>query len=331
MPGRSYSSTAYKYGFNGKEKDDEVKGSGNTMDFGARMYDSRLGRWFAVDPKAAQYTSYSPYHAMYDNPIIVKDNDGEENIIVVGTDIGDGKNRTVKEGRQMREHFLYSAINNHYNELQKQGNGERTKILLFSTGDDKEDNRMKQIAFKNGVANSDIQIVKNADDIQKYIDNRIVYFHQKDPLTGVLLPNGIGFDLITDLIFVCHGSKEGALLRNPYTFHTGPNNEWIMNFDINRFFPPEDFSQTPSFTFEMCRKGSTQYNFVQTFMKNMGKGSAYSTEIEKSTEYFSLGKPTYHGGMVKTDSNGKESKHGSSSPKRSQDKSPDRKLFNPRF
>jgi hypothetical protein len=34
----------YRYGFNGMEKDDEVKnGKGNSYDFGARMYDSRLG------------------------------------------------------------------------------------------------------------------------------------------------------------------------------------------------------------------------------------------------------------------------------------------------
>jgi len=45
MPGRIASSEDYRYGFNGKEKDDEVKGSGNSLDFGARMYDSRLGRW----------------------------------------------------------------------------------------------------------------------------------------------------------------------------------------------------------------------------------------------------------------------------------------------
>jgi len=45
MPGRSFNSNSYKYGFNGKEKDDEVKGNGNSYDFGARIYDPRIGRW----------------------------------------------------------------------------------------------------------------------------------------------------------------------------------------------------------------------------------------------------------------------------------------------
>ena len=51
VPNRNYSSPAYRYGFNGKEKDDEVKGSGNSYDFGGRnIYDSRTGRFNSIDP-----------------------------------------------------------------------------------------------------------------------------------------------------------------------------------------------------------------------------------------------------------------------------------------
>lgn len=32
-------SKVYRYGFNGYEKDDEIKGSGNSYDMGARLYD----------------------------------------------------------------------------------------------------------------------------------------------------------------------------------------------------------------------------------------------------------------------------------------------------
>jgi RHS repeat-associated protein len=83
MPGRSFSSDSYRYGFNGMEKDDEIKGSGNSLDFGARIYDSRLGRWMSVDPLQAKYPSLSPYHAFADNPILVVDKDGKENIIYI--------------------------------------------------------------------------------------------------------------------------------------------------------------------------------------------------------------------------------------------------------
>ncbi|MCU7549877.1 hypothetical protein OCK74_12165 [Chitinophagaceae bacterium LB-8] len=40
----------YRYGFNGKENDNEVKGDGNSLDFGGRIYDPRLGRWHSTDP-----------------------------------------------------------------------------------------------------------------------------------------------------------------------------------------------------------------------------------------------------------------------------------------
>ena len=40
------------------------------------MYDSRLGRWMAVDPLKQLYQSYSPYNFCLNNPIIFVDLDG---------------------------------------------------------------------------------------------------------------------------------------------------------------------------------------------------------------------------------------------------------------
>jgi len=77
---------SYRYGFNSMEKDDNIKGEGNSYDFGARIYDPRVGRWLSRDPQAGKYTSWSPYHFGYNNPIITIDPNGEENIIVVNLD-----------------------------------------------------------------------------------------------------------------------------------------------------------------------------------------------------------------------------------------------------
>ena len=43
MATRAYSSGGYRFGFNGKEKDDEINVDGGSYDFGARIYDGRLG------------------------------------------------------------------------------------------------------------------------------------------------------------------------------------------------------------------------------------------------------------------------------------------------
>jgi len=61
MPNRHASSDKYRYGFQGQEKDDEVKGEGNSLNYKFRMYDPRVGRFFAVDPLTKKYPELTPY------------------------------------------------------------------------------------------------------------------------------------------------------------------------------------------------------------------------------------------------------------------------------
>jgi RHS repeat-associated protein len=79
MPGRSYSSgTLYRYGFNGKENDNEVKGTGNQQDYGMRIYDPRVGRFLSVDHITNQFPYFSPYQYAGNTPIWATDLDGGE-------------------------------------------------------------------------------------------------------------------------------------------------------------------------------------------------------------------------------------------------------------
>jgi RHS repeat-associated protein len=61
MPGRFFNSSDYRFGFNGQESDTEIKGIGNSLDFGARIYDPRLGRFLSLDPLASSFPYYTPY------------------------------------------------------------------------------------------------------------------------------------------------------------------------------------------------------------------------------------------------------------------------------
>ena len=83
MNQRTYTapSTDYKYGFNGMEKDNETYGSGNALDFGARIYDSRLGRWMSVDAMTSSKSGKSPYIGIGNAPIIYVDPDGKDEYI----------------------------------------------------------------------------------------------------------------------------------------------------------------------------------------------------------------------------------------------------------
>ena len=69
---------SYRYGFNGKENDDEVKGEGNQQDYGMRIYDPRLGRFLSVDPLTKDYPELTPYQFASNTPIQAIDIDGEE-------------------------------------------------------------------------------------------------------------------------------------------------------------------------------------------------------------------------------------------------------------
>ncbi len=59
-----------RMGFNGMENDDEVYGNNNALNFGARIYDPRLGRWMSIDYLTKAYAPISPYVYALDNPII---------------------------------------------------------------------------------------------------------------------------------------------------------------------------------------------------------------------------------------------------------------------
>jgi RHS repeat-associated protein len=80
---RSWSdaSREYRYGFNGKEKDFET--SSDNYDFGARIYDGRLGRWLSLDPLMKKYPNASNYLFSHNSPISLIDPSGK--VVIVGT------------------------------------------------------------------------------------------------------------------------------------------------------------------------------------------------------------------------------------------------------
>jgi RHS repeat-associated protein len=69
QPDRSYTLGNYRYGFNGKENDNEVKGNGNQQDYGMKVYDPRVGKFLSVDPITCQYPELTPYQFASNSPI----------------------------------------------------------------------------------------------------------------------------------------------------------------------------------------------------------------------------------------------------------------------
>jgi|GEM_PF-4525774 len=88
VPKRGYTlDKPYRYGFNGKENDNDVKVDfdgneipGAQQDYGMRIYDPRVGRFLSVDPLTPKYPELTPYQFASDNPIENIDLDGLEGV-----------------------------------------------------------------------------------------------------------------------------------------------------------------------------------------------------------------------------------------------------------
>ena len=86
QPERSWSTEKYRYGFNGKEMDNEVRenpttgtsGTGNHYDYGFRGYDPRSTRFLSVDPLTPDYPAWTPYAFAMNRVIDGVDLDGLE-------------------------------------------------------------------------------------------------------------------------------------------------------------------------------------------------------------------------------------------------------------
>ena len=149
----------YRFSFNGKEDDDETYGDGNAYDFGARIYDARLGRWMSVDGKFREIPNESPYVGIGNMPIKFYDPDG---------------NKIICEDKNTQKEVLKAINSQAVGKFDFNSKGEL--ILVSKKGDEKKyskyfrDQLMKAI---NDTENS--IIIKKADkaynpDTEKYKD-----------------------------------------------------------------------------------------------------------------------------------------------------------------
>ena len=93
LPNRNGSSDGYRYGFQGQEKDDEIKGEGNSVNYKFRMHDPRVGRFFARDPLEPEYPYLTPYQFSSNQPIHTFELEGLES----NNELRSGQNGTTEK------------------------------------------------------------------------------------------------------------------------------------------------------------------------------------------------------------------------------------------
>ena len=96
---------SYRYGFQGQEQDNEIKGQGNSVNYKYRMYDPRIGKFFATDPFEYKYSSYSPYHFSSNQPIHTYELEGRESRLDLNSHIYNNPYLTYEEADE-----IYNAM-----------------------------------------------------------------------------------------------------------------------------------------------------------------------------------------------------------------------------
>ncbi len=201
MPGRKFNSDEYRFGFNGMESDDELKGTKNSYDFGARIYDPRLGRWLACDPKAQKYPNLSPYNFVANMPMCAIDPDGED-IVIIGS--SSYQKQVISTINSLASNSGTGA------QLVKDAIASGRTIVIVSTDSD-IDNAVhgmnaaeyEVMTFNFDLANESYNAAngRNGEELQKTPETSLAHelFHFLSPQTGRLLDeNGYATDILAD-------------------------------------------------------------------------------------------------------------------------------------
>ena len=189
------------------EKDDDA----GAYDFGARLYNPQIGRWWSVDPKESKYPMFSPYHAMGNNPIITIDPNGEENVVVVGNQGGKGEapDSDIDGYGNGARYFIESGLNEAVRMSKNAQNGEATTLIVYQ-GEYSQETLER---LRNDVRLKDNNItlieVSNSDQVENYINTKTKWSRSKDV-------GGRQNDLITDFTYIGHASPEALLLGHNY-------------------------------------------------------------------------------------------------------------------
>jgi len=178
LPGRSESADDYRYGFNGMEKDDEVSGSSNSYDFGARLYNPRVGRWLSRDPREDNFPENSPYQSMDNSPIMKNDPNGESAIVTVDKSSktikvtshmvfygADGSTAIATESASDIEDAWNAGAQNYFVEI----DGEQYSVEFEITSEFKQNITSSEITNNTDIKNNYIKVVKSGISVS-YMD-----------------------------------------------------------------------------------------------------------------------------------------------------------------
>ena len=162
MPGRQFNNGNYRYGFNGQENDNEVKGVGNSVEFKFRIYDPRLGRFMSTDPLEKEYPWNSPYAFAENRPIDGMDLEGKEWS-------SSGKVFNWMTGKTEINYTIKLKVSTS-SDVVKGKDFENAKAKILKTASENLSNKNASGSYDDPVVNVDIVESNKASITTKFID-----------------------------------------------------------------------------------------------------------------------------------------------------------------
>ncbi len=226
-------SDKYRFGFNGKEKDENGEwGSMTNYDYGFRIYNPGIARFLSVDPLTKSYPELTPYQFASNSPIMAIDQDGKE-MLIIGS----------REFKQQVEYLVKGlAYTKHGRKLLTQ------------------------------IANSGrILIVKDADDVKNYVRGEFRVGVEKEATWGsnntrndlLLIDDRFGTD-IPDGSFINSYTIEDspiAAFGHELQHFIDPGSTVQIGYLFNTYEDEEDNFNT---SYELKGFGNSEINAVHT-------------------------------------------------------------------
>jgi RHS repeat-associated protein len=187
MPGRNLNASDYRFGYQGSEVDDEIKGNRNTITTYYREASLDVGQWWSPDPK--QHPSWSPYAMMGRNPIFYNDVLGDT------LDVADNEaskkdiNSLVKTDNQKYITFTDGRVGLDFGDLDDK---ERADLLKNDEG----------LSLINDLVSSNKKILYEASDVVLIRDE------EGNKLTGLT------YSLPYNIVNASEGGKDAIGGRN---------------------------------------------------------------------------------------------------------------------
>lgn len=276
----------YRFGFNGMEKDNELKGVGNSLDFGARMYDSRLGRFLSLDPIKRMYPWNSPYAFAENSPIAFLDEEGLGKLYF-GNGLAQSGMKLVLDilkGTEVANDLL-NLIYSHANKYDVYLVSRSMPGSNGSTLDPRIDPNYSTMfnSFSQSTANGHIPVlIKLSEENFNALNKAIISFNYK---TAEALAKQIALTIIHELDahygdYVSSGNANSAYKDHTYFYGEAVNRALNPNSTGDQISPPYEDVKINSFPAGRAK------NEIEKSVRNMKEKTFDASKIKDKSGKF---------------------------------------------